>query len=91
VDNLFLTAVMLSLFFAVLVKLSRDNIKTILAWGCGAGLLASLVYAVLKRNTGIAVREYYDLGIIIPSVVLAFAVIAIIWKLRKFAAKNSRS
>jgi hypothetical protein len=72
---------MLPLLLAVLVKLG--NIKTIFAWGGGAGLLAALIYAVLKRNTGIAVREYYDLGVIIPSFILAFAAIGILWKLRK--------
>ena len=33
--------------------------------------MAALIYAVLKRNTGFAVREYYDLGVMLPSIVLA--------------------
>ncbi|MDR2161907.1 MAG: DUF2318 domain-containing protein [Desulfovibrio sp.] len=37
------------------------------------GLGAALVYAVLKRTTGIAVREYYDLGTLLPSLAAAAA------------------
>jgi uncharacterized membrane protein len=42
-----------------------------IARGAGLGLIAAIVYAVLKRNTGFAVREYYDLGILIPSILAA--------------------
>jgi uncharacterized membrane protein len=34
-------------------------------------MAAALVYAVLKRNTGFAVREYYDLGVMLPSIVFS--------------------
>jgi uncharacterized membrane protein len=36
-----------------------------------AGFAAALVYAVLKRTTGFAVREYYDLGVLLPSIAAA--------------------
>ncbi|MDR3264857.1 MAG: hypothetical protein LBT15_02495, partial [Synergistaceae bacterium] len=39
-----------------------------LVWALAAGFAAALVYAILKRTTGFAVREYYDLGVLLLSV-----------------------
>jgi uncharacterized membrane protein len=53
--------------------------------GAIAGLLAAAVYAILKRNTGFMVREYYDLGVLLPSVAvyLVFLVVVIFSLLRR--------
>lgn len=55
------------LFFAF--KNAYGQKKGHLVAGVVLGVLTALVYAVLKRNTGFAVREYYDMGVIIPSLV----------------------
>ncbi|MDR1966914.1 MAG: Fe-S-containing protein [Synergistaceae bacterium] len=51
---------------------SRKHLKR----GFLTGAAAALVYAVLKRNTGFAVREYYDLGVLIPSVSVCLLLLA---------------
>jgi uncharacterized membrane protein len=43
------------------------------------GIVAALIYAVLKRNTGFAVREYYDLGVLLPSIVASFCFFCCLW------------
>lgn len=65
------------LFFAFKNAYGQKKIHLL----CGAllGVLAALVYAVLKRNTGFAVREYYDMGVIIPSVVFMLLFVVTGW------------
>jgi uncharacterized membrane protein len=50
----------------VVMRFSSER-KACLAWGALCGMAAAVVYAVLKRTTGFAVREYYDLGALLPS------------------------
>ncbi|MDR1916017.1 MAG: DUF2318 domain-containing protein [Synergistaceae bacterium] len=45
------------------------------AGGLTLGLACSFVYSVLKRSTGFAVREYYDLGVLLPSVAVGIALL----------------
>lgn len=47
--------------------------------GLALGALAALVYAVLKRNTGFAVREYYDLAVLGLSLALSVAMLPAAW------------
>ena len=42
------------------------------------GFAAAAGYAALKRNTGYAVREYYDLGALIPSLAASFFSLALL-------------
>jgi uncharacterized membrane protein len=55
------------LVFAAACAADRHGDKKYLSRGCLLGLFAALIYAVLKRNTGFAVREYYDLGALVFS------------------------
>jgi uncharacterized membrane protein len=50
------------LIIAMACEIDRHGDKKYISRGCLFGLFAALIYAVLKRNTGFAVREYYDLG-----------------------------
>ncbi|MDR2528842.1 MAG: Fe-S-containing protein [Synergistaceae bacterium] len=43
------------------------------------GFMAALVYAALKRSTGFAVREYYDLGVLLPSLATSCLLLALLW------------
>lgn len=60
-DNTFVPVIMLALLSAVFVQSSKKYLIT----GFVLGMLSSLIYAILKRNTGFAVREFYDLGVIV--------------------------
>ncbi|MDR3231366.1 MAG: Fe-S-containing protein [Synergistaceae bacterium] len=53
--------------------------RTYPAWALAAGLAAALVYAVLKRTTGFAVREYYDLGVLLPSIAASVFLLFFLW------------
>lgn len=66
-DNTFVPVIMFALVSAAFVQSSKKNLVT----GCVLGMMAALVYAILKRNTGIAVREFYDLGVIIGWCIIA--------------------
>lgn len=67
-DNSLLTVLIVSLLLVVAERFLQAGRRKPLLWGLFAGCLAALVYAVLKRNTGFAVREYYDLGVLLLSV-----------------------
>ena len=66
-DNTFVPVIMFALVSAAFVQSSKKHLVT----GCVLGMMAALVYAILKRNTGIAVREFYDLGVIIGWCIIA--------------------
>ncbi|MDR2450878.1 MAG: DUF2318 domain-containing protein [Candidatus Accumulibacter sp.] len=78
-DNTLAAAVVLAFLLFLAVRTARDG-KTRLAPGVALGVAAALVYAVLKRNTGFAVREYYDLGVMLPSLALLLLFPALAWK-----------
>jgi uncharacterized membrane protein len=75
-DNTLAAAVVLAFLFFLSVRTAGDG-KTRLSWGVAPGMAAALVYAVLKRNTGFAVREYYDLGVMLPSLALSLLFLAL--------------
>ncbi|OCF95749.1 Fe-S-containing protein [Gilliamella sp. wkB308] len=64
-DNTFVPAIMIALLCALLTKFNTRPIKTFIVVGFILGSIVALTYTILKRNTAFAVREYYDLGVII--------------------------
>ncbi|SCC05782.1 Fe-S-containing protein [Gilliamella intestini] len=74
-DNTFVPAMMMALLSAAIIRSTPHHIKKIIWFGFVLGFIAALIYAILKRNTGFAVREYYDLGVIIPWVIIAILLI----------------
>lgn len=77
-DNTFVPAIMIALVCALIYKFNNLHIKTFIVIGSISGFIAALSYAILKRNTGFAVREYYDLGIIIFWLVITLPLLIII-------------
>ena len=80
-DNTFVPVIILALVSAVFVQSNLYSGKKYLIIGFLLGMLAAIIYAILKRNTGIAVREYYDLGMIIPWCIIVIPLL-ISWSLR---------
>ncbi|MWP48648.1 MULTISPECIES: Fe-S-containing protein [unclassified Gilliamella] len=74
-DNTFVSAMIMALLSATIAKSIPNYSKKIILFGFIVGFIAALAYAVLKRNTGFAVREYYDLGVVIPWVIIAIPLI----------------
>ncbi|XKM14305.1 DUF2318 domain-containing protein [Orbaceae bacterium ac157xtp] len=77
-DNTFIPAII----FALLVVALRINclrVRRTIYIGMLIGFIIATIYAVLKRNTGFMVREYYDLAICISWVVLVIPVIISMW------------
>ena len=80
-DNTFVPVIILALVSAMFVQSNLYSGKKYLIIGFLLGMLAAIIYAILKRNTGIAVREYYDLGVIIPWCIIVIPLL-ICWSLR---------
>ena len=80
-DNTFVPVIILVLVSAVFVQSNLYSGKKYLIIGFLLGMLAAIIYVILKRNTGIAVREYYDLGVIIPWCIIVIPLL-ISWSLR---------
>jgi uncharacterized membrane protein len=70
IDNTWYLAVGFGLVFLVLLGLRQFDAgsrKRAFVWGgLAAGLLAAVTLAVLRRQTGWVVREFYDLGVLWP-------------------------
>jgi uncharacterized membrane protein len=80
-DNTLPAGIVFSLLILLALRVSRKGERAFILYGIATGCAAALAYAVLKRNTGFAVREYYDLGVIIPSLPLLFALSLAQWRL----------
>lgn len=80
-DNTFVPVIILALVSAVFVQSNLYSGKKYLIIGFLLGMLAAIIYAILKRNTGIVVREYYDLSVIIPWCIIVIPLL-ICWSLR---------
>lgn len=80
-DNTFVPVIILALVSAVFVQSNLYSGKKYLIIGFLLGMLAAIIYAILKRNTGIAVREYYDLGVIFPWCIIVIPLL-ICWSIR---------
>ncbi|MDR1376779.1 MAG: Fe-S-containing protein [Synergistaceae bacterium] len=78
-NNSLSTVLAMSLLLAVLCRGEPAGKKTYLAWGAAIGAAAALIYAVLKRTTGFAVREYYDLGVLLPSIAASIGLLLTLW------------
>ena len=79
-DNTLPALVVFSLLLLLAALVSRKGERAFMLYGMGLGAAAALVYAVLKRTTGIAVREYYDLGVLIPSLALQAVMLVALWR-----------
>ncbi|MDR1481931.1 MAG: DUF2318 domain-containing protein [Synergistaceae bacterium] len=85
-NNTYYMIVPTVLLLAVICASDHTERKRYVSLGFCVGLISAFIYAVLKRNTGFAVREYYDLGTLIPS--LAFGVILLFFMLRVFSGSS---
>ncbi len=86
VDNCFAGVVIAALLLVIILLKNRH--KLIVGCALGLGFAAALIYAILKRNTGFAVREFYDLGVILPLLAALLLVCLLSWPAKKFY-KNS--
>ncbi|MDR1487445.1 MAG: Fe-S-containing protein [Deltaproteobacteria bacterium] len=69
VENTYLAAIAVPLILFVYRRGSFQNlIKPLAIPGVILGLIAALALAILRRNTGWVIREFYDLGVSIPLV-----------------------
>ncbi|MDR3299453.1 MAG: hypothetical protein LBU43_05505, partial [Candidatus Accumulibacter sp.] len=75
-DNMLSVAIAFSLLCALAALVARKGERQFMARGIALGFIAALVYAILKRNTGFAVREYYDLGVLFPLLLLLLVMLA---------------
>jgi uncharacterized membrane protein len=69
----FYASIALSLLASLLWRENGLQLKKDFYRGAALGAAAAFIYAVLKRNTGFAVREYYDLGALAVSLFGTFA------------------
>ncbi|MDR3331776.1 MAG: DUF2318 domain-containing protein [Synergistaceae bacterium] len=74
--NTFYMAIPVALLLAIVYTADNSGGKRYVSLGFFLGLASAFIYAVLKRNTGWAIREYYDLGVLIPSLVTGVPLIA---------------
>ena len=80
-NNSLSTVLAISLLLAALYRGEPAQKKTYLVWGAVMGTVAALIYAVLKRTTGFAVREYYDLGVLLPSIAASIGLLLTLWRI----------
>ena len=85
-DNTLPALIVFSLLLLMATLVSRKGERRFVLYGIALGAAAAFVYAVMKRNTGIAVREFYDLGVLFPSILLQVVMLGALWRI--FAAKN---
>jgi uncharacterized membrane protein len=69
-DNTFILFLAAALVMPFLKKEGRRKKRTLTAVLIVAGVLSAVVYAILRRQTGFVVREFYDLALLIPLVLL---------------------
>jgi len=71
VDNTFFSAILLALLLIVMGQsVASGSRRKFLLLAVMPGFTAALIYAVLKRTTGFAVREYYDLAVLAPIILI---------------------
>lgn len=91
IDVAFPATVVFALLLPVIIRLCKGRVNLIISWGAIVGASASLIYAVLKRNTGFAVREFYDLGVILVSVPVFLIICVLVWQAGRFYAANLKT
>ena len=89
-DNTFPSVIFLALLLLIMLKSDQGLKKRYCLLGFLPGILAALVYAVLKRNTGIAVREYYDLGVLLPGLAVLTGLLATGWGAFSFKGRGAQ-
>lgn len=89
IDNSFAAVVIAVLLLLLAIKIFKQRRQLIINLGLALGIMASLVYAVLKRNTGFAVREFYDLGVILLSLASLLVLWLLIWRTIKLDNKKN--
>ena len=77
-DNTLSVTIALAFLLSIALKAPGAMKKSHPAWAAALGGGAAAAYAVLKRNTGWMVREYYDLGVLLPSLALSFFFLVLI-------------
>lgn len=78
-DNTFVSIIIIAFLIAVIYKVNSTIDKKVWIVGFLVGLLVAIIYAILKRNTGFVVREFYDLAIITPLVILFPLTLITMW------------
>jgi uncharacterized membrane protein len=73
ITDTFYVSIVLSFLASLVWKDGVYPFKRDFYRGAALGAAAAFIYAVLKRNTGFAVREYYDLGALCVSSIGALA------------------
>lgn len=71
IDNTFYAGIAIAILLSVFHKHTATEKKQFIAWGILFGIVSAIIYMVLKRTTGYAVREYYDLAVLLPSIFLS--------------------
>ena len=59
------------------VRPVAKSFRRALLVGILAGLLAAIVYAFFRRTTGWVIREFYNLGVLVPAIASALALTAL--------------
>ncbi|GHV52629.1 membrane protein [Deltaproteobacteria bacterium] len=83
-DTALSTTIVMAFFLSLVAAVSpkgRKGLWTAVVRGVFVGILVALAYAALKRNTGIAVREYYDLMVLGLSLPLSLVMLAVMWSM----------
>jgi len=77
-DNTFIPAVIAAFLISAL-RIMGSPIRKKVCLSFLLGCSIALVYAILKRNTGIAVREYYDLSLLCSWMIIIILTLFSIW------------
>jgi len=73
----------IGIFFIFYAKRLGTGYRKPLGLGFALGLIASLILVLLKKNTGFVVREYYNLAVLVPSLVVELLLAIMIWLPRR--------
>jgi uncharacterized membrane protein len=80
VDNTWVLAVAAPMILYLLgLDGARRGIRRLVLASFGLGLLASAILAALRLNTGWVIREFYDLGVLVPLLGAFLAWIVLSW------------
>lgn len=77
-DNTFITAIISALIMTIM-RINGLQLKRYATVGVLIGIVVALIYAILKRNTGYAVREFYDLALLSTWVIVILPTLVLSW------------
>jgi uncharacterized membrane protein len=72
INSLYLV-IPLSMLYAFLNRANRYEAWKTLYRGLALGFVPALIYSIVKRSTAFGVREYYDLGVFVPTLACGLA------------------